>query len=99
MPNHYISCTNKPPNVGHEKFSSIEDANAFAPEFIQDFNRRFAVQSRSIHNAHRPLLLSDAELDQLSKPTKPAANHPWRTYGHHLYGKTIKTPNSHYASS
>lgn len=163
--------------------SNIEDANAFAPEFIQDFNRRFAVQPRSNHNAHRQLLLSDAELDQifshqetrslsknltiqykqviyqiqtkrptyalrkaqvtvceqptgeisilykgkpldftihhrqrkqaevvsakslnrkldqLVKPTKPAANHPWRSYDHHLNGKPIKTPISRDASS
>jgi len=36
--------------------SSIEPANAFAPEFCEDFNRRFAVSPRSDHNAHRPLL-------------------------------------------
>jgi transposase len=36
--------------------SSIEAANAFAPEFCEDFNRRFAVSPRSDHNAHRPLL-------------------------------------------
>ena len=43
--------------------STIEDANAFAPEFIEDFNRRFAVQPRSNHDAHRPLLFSEDELD------------------------------------
>jgi hypothetical protein len=39
--------------------SSIEAANEYAPEFITDFNNRFAVQPRSSHNAHRPLLPSD----------------------------------------
>lgn len=39
--------------------SSIEAANEYAPEFITDFNHRFAVQPRSSHNAHRPLLSSD----------------------------------------
>ena len=43
--------------------SNIEDANVFVPDFIQDFNRRFAVQPRSSHNAHRPLLFSQEELD------------------------------------
>jgi len=36
--------------------SDIDSANAFLPEFRQDFNRRFAVQPRSSHDAHRPLL-------------------------------------------
>jgi transposase len=35
--------------------SSIEDGNAFLPEFIADYNRRFAVEPRSQHDAHRPL--------------------------------------------
>ncbi|MGF7192274.1 hypothetical protein JOE11_005352 [Robbsia andropogonis] len=30
-------------------------ANAYAPSFIADFNRRFAKQPRSNHNAHRPV--------------------------------------------
>jgi len=36
--------------------SNIESANAYLPEFREDFNRRFAVAPRSHHNAHRPLL-------------------------------------------
>ncbi len=43
--------------------SNIEEANAFTSEFIQDFNRRFAVQPRSAHDAHRPVLFSPQELD------------------------------------
>ena len=43
--------------------SSMEEANAFLPLFIADFNRRFAVQPRSNDNAHRPLLFSEDELD------------------------------------
>jgi transposase len=39
--------------------SDIESANAFLPEFREDFNRRFAVVPRSSHNAHRPLLKTD----------------------------------------
>ncbi len=39
--------------------SDIESANAFLPEFRDDFNRRFAVQPRSSHNAHRPLLKTE----------------------------------------
>jgi hypothetical protein len=46
------------------KISNIEEGNAYLPEFIEDFNRRFAVLPRSEHDAHRPLLLAD-NLDQI----------------------------------
>lgn len=39
--------------------SSIEDGNAYLPEFMPDFNHRFAVQPRSSHDAHRPVLLPE----------------------------------------
>ena len=39
--------------------SDIDAANAFLPQFREDFNRRFAVQPRSSHDAHRPLLKTD----------------------------------------
>lgn len=39
--------------------SDIETANAFLPEFREDYNRRFAVMPRSNHNAHRTLLKAD----------------------------------------
>jgi transposase len=39
--------------------SSMQQGNAFLPEFILDFNRRFAVPPRSTHNAHRPLAPSE----------------------------------------
>jgi len=39
--------------------SDMESANAFLAEFREDFNRRFAVQPRSSHDAHRPLLKSE----------------------------------------
>lgn len=41
------------------RISDIESANAFLPEFREDFNRRFAVQPRSRHDAHRPLLKTE----------------------------------------
>jgi hypothetical protein len=37
----------------------LETANAFVPEFIADYNRRFARAPRSEHDAHRPLQPSD----------------------------------------
>ena len=39
--------------------SDVKTANAFAPEFIADYNRRFARDPRSEHDAHRPLQSSD----------------------------------------
>lgn len=39
--------------------SSREAGNAYLPEFIEDFNRRFAVQPTSQHDAHRPLTAQD----------------------------------------
>lgn len=39
--------------------STLEQAQAFLPEFIDDFNRRFAVPARDLQDAHRPLLPQD----------------------------------------
>ena len=39
--------------------SSMDAGNAFLPQFREDFNRRFAVQPRSGHNAHRTLLKTE----------------------------------------
>jgi hypothetical protein len=38
------------------KISTIEEANAFLPAFIEDYNHRFAVVPKDPNNAHRPLL-------------------------------------------
>ncbi len=39
--------------------SDREAGNAYLPEFMEDFNRRFAVEPRSSVDAHRPLAKSD----------------------------------------
>lgn len=39
--------------------SDMASANAFLPQFREDFNRRFAVQPRSTQDAHRPLLKTE----------------------------------------
>ena len=39
--------------------SSPEAGNAYLPEFMADFNQRFAVPPRSTHDAHRPLTAKD----------------------------------------
>jgi transposase len=38
---------------------SWEAGNMYLPEFVEDFNRRFAVPPRSDYNAHRPLTAQD----------------------------------------
>ena len=44
--------------------SSMEEGNAYLPEFMDNFNCRFSVTPRSNNDAHRPLLLKD-NLDQI----------------------------------
>jgi transposase len=44
--------------------SSIDAANAFMPQFIQDFNARFAKEPRDAHDAHRSLR-ADEVLDSI----------------------------------
>lgn len=39
--------------------SDIDTANAYLPDFREDYNRRFAVLPRSSHDAHRPLLANE----------------------------------------
>ena len=45
--------------------SDIDSANAFLPEFIADYSRRFAVVPVSSADAHRPVVHSARELDLL----------------------------------
>jgi len=44
--------------------STLDEANAYAPEFIEDFNARFAKEPLSEHEAHRPLR-GDEDLDHI----------------------------------
>lgn len=44
--------------------STIEEANAYLPTFIEDYNRRFAVIPKDPSNAHRPLLKTH-DLEQI----------------------------------
>ena len=39
--------------------ASMEAANAFAPQFVADYNRRFGKAARSEHNAHRAVLAAE----------------------------------------
>lgn len=44
--------------------STIEEANAYLPTFIEEYNHRFAVTAQNLTNAHRPLLKTQ-DLDQI----------------------------------
>jgi hypothetical protein len=44
--------------------SSMEEGNAFLPEYMDDYNRRFARVPRNAHDAHRPLR-DDEDLDEI----------------------------------
>jgi transposase len=63
--------------------SSREAGNAYLPEFIADFNQRFAVQPISQHDAHRPLTTQDDLAHILRNPPGGhrqrwnSHNHPW----------------------
>ena len=39
--------------------SAMDEANRYLPEFMDDYNRRFARAARNDHDAHRPLLEHD----------------------------------------
>lgn len=45
--------------------SDIESANAFLPSFLDDHNRKFAVQPQNDTDAHRLVLHSPEEIDQI----------------------------------
>lgn len=47
--------------------NTIEAANAYAPEFIVDFNARFGKQPRNPKDMHRPLADHENELFYLTQ--------------------------------
>lgn len=48
-----------PKELRLQGISNMTDGNAYLPQFLQDFNQRFAVEARSSVNAHRPLTAKD----------------------------------------
>src|SRR5574343_1405414 len=60
-----------------EGISSIAEANAWLPCFIEHFNQKFAKCARNSKNLHRPLTESDLELDDIftwQEPRKVTKN-------------------------
>jgi transposase len=76
--------------------STIEAANAFLPEFREDFNRRFAVPARSTHDAHRPLRPSD-NLDLILTHQKTGVLSKNLTVQYHKIIYQIQTDRPTYA--
>ena len=56
------------------EISDVDAANGFAPEFIADYNRRFARAPRSEHDAHRPLQPSEDLARVFSWQERPASS-------------------------
>jgi transposase len=56
--------------------STVEAGNAFLPEFGEDYNRRFACEPQSAHDAHRSLLAHEslAETFTLRETRKVSSN-------------------------
>jgi transposase len=76
--------------------SDIDTANAFLPQFREDFNRRFAVQPRSSHNAHRPLLKTE-DLDLILTYQKTATLSKNLTVQYHKVIYQIQSNRPDYA--
>lgn len=73
--------------------SDMKTANAFLPEFREDYNRRFAVQPRSTYDAHRPLLKSDnLELILTHQETRTLSKNLTVQFKHVVYQIQSKRP-------
>lgn len=48
-----------PKELRLQGISNMTDGNTYLPEFLEDFNQRFAVEARSSVDAHRPLTAKD----------------------------------------
>ena len=76
--------------------SSWEAGNAFLSEYMADFNRRFAVQPRSTHDAHRPLTAQD-DLARLFRWQEPRILSKNLTLQFHKIVYQIQTEHPSYA--
>lgn len=75
--------------------SGLEEANAYLPEFIRDYNRRFARAPRSSEDAHRPLQ-SGENLDRILTlvESRVLSKNLTLSYGNVIY--QIKTKRAAY---
>lgn len=76
--------------------SSMEEGNRFLPQFMEDFNRRFAVVPKSSVNLHRPLTPQDhLEHILVQKHTRRLSKQLTLSYGNRIY--QIQTDHPTYA--
>jgi len=76
--------------------SDMQSGNAYLPEFLDDFNKRFAVVPRSHHNAHRPLLSTETlDLVLCHKETRTLTKNLTVHYNNVIY--QIQTQRPTYA--
>jgi transposase len=74
--------------------SDWEAGNAFLPEFIDDFNRRFAVQPRSSYDAHRPLSKADDLAHTLTwRESRTLSNNLTLQFHHLVYQIQVDRPS------
>lgn len=74
--------------------SDMKTANAFLPEFREDYNRRFAVLPRSSHNAHRCLLKTESlDLILSHQETRTLSKNLTVQFKHLIYQIQSKRPD------
>jgi transposase len=74
--------------------SDWEAGNAFLPEFMDDFNRRFAVQPRSSYDAHRPLSKADDLAHTLTwRESRTLSNNLTLQFHHLVYQIQVDRPS------
>ncbi len=73
--------------------SDPDRANAYVPEFMADFNRRFGVPPADPTDAHRPLLASH-NLDRIFTVQTPRTVSPHLTIQHHKQVYQLQVPRS-----
>jgi hypothetical protein len=73
--------------------STMSEANAFLPEFVRDYNQRFAVEARADEDAHRPSPEA-AELDRVLclSQTRRLSEHLTFSYQRTLYQVRTSRP-------
>jgi len=72
---------------------SSEEANAYLPEFITDYNARFALSPRSAEDAHRPLSARE-DLDRILvlKERRTLSKNLTVSYNNRIYQVSTKRP-------
>lgn len=70
-------------------------ANKFLPEFIEDYNRRFAVEPASAVDAHRKVALTENELDLIlcQRHTRTITKNLEVHYNNRIYQIQTKSPS------